>query len=88
MKYLLLSLIFLIAINSNCQNLEIGQWRDYLPYNNAISLAKMDGKIYVATENSLFYLDIEEQILNRLSTINGLSDIESLLWQRILKKTS
>ena len=75
MKYLLLSLIFLIAFNSNSQNLEIGQWRDYLPYNNAISLAKMDGKIYVATKNSLFYLDVEEQMLNRLSTINGLSDI-------------
>ena len=75
MKYLLLSLIFLIAFNSNSQNLEIGQWRDYLPYNNAISLAKMGGKIYVATENSLFYLDVEEQTLNRLSTINGLSDV-------------
>ena len=35
----------------------------------------MDGKIYVATKNSLFYLDVEEQMLNRLSTINGLSDI-------------
>ena len=35
----------------------------------------MGGKIYVATENSLFYLDVEEQTLNRLSTINGLSDV-------------
>ena len=75
MKNLLFSLIFLIAFNSYGQKVEIGQWRDYLPYNNAISLAKMNGKIYVATENSLFYLDPEEQILNRLSTINGLSDV-------------
>lgn len=75
MKSLLFSLIFLIAFNSYGQSVEIGQWRDYLPYNNAIALAKMNGKIYVATENSLFYLDIEEQILNRLSTINGLSDV-------------
>ena len=75
MKNLLFSLIFLIAFNSFGQKVEIGQWRDYLPYNNAISLAKMNGKIYVATENNLFYLDLEEQILNRLSTINGLSDV-------------
>ena len=75
MKYLLFNLIILTAINSHCQNSEVGQWRDYLPYNNAISLAKMGGKIYVATENSLFYLDVEEQTLNRLSTINGLSDV-------------
>ena len=75
MKNLLFSLIFLIAFNSYGQSVEIGQWRDYLPYNNAIALAKMNGKIYVATANNLFYLDIEGQILNRLSTINGLSDV-------------
>ena len=66
MKNLLFSFIFLIAFNSYGQKVEIGQWRDYLPYNNAISLAKMNGKIYVATKNSLFYLDLEEEILNRL----------------------
>ena len=75
MKNLLFSLIFLISFDSYSQKLEIGQWLDYLPYNNAISLAKMNGKIYVATENNLFYLDLEEQILNRLSSINGLSDV-------------
>ena len=65
----------MIALNSYSQNVEIGQWRDYLPYNNAISLAKMNNRIYVATENNLFYLDLEGQTLNRLSTINGLSDV-------------
>ena len=75
MKNLLFSLIFLIAFDSYSQKVEIGQWRDYLPYNNAISLAKMNDKIYVATENNLFYLELEEQILKRLSTINGLSDV-------------
>ena len=75
MKNLLFSLIFLNAMSSFGQNVGVGQWRDYLPYNNAISLAKMNGKIYVATKNNLFYLDDEEQILNRLSTTNGLSDV-------------
>ena len=84
MKNLLFSLIFLIALNSYSQNVEIGQWRDYLPYNNAISLAKMNNRIYVATENNLFYLDLEGQTLNRLSTINGLSDVAVAAKQRIL----
>ena len=35
----------------------------------------MNNKIYVATENNLFYLDLEQQVLNRLSTTNGLSDV-------------
>ena len=35
----------------------------------------MNNKIYVATKNNLFYLDMKELTLNRLSTINGLSDV-------------
>ena len=75
MKKIISSLFFFIAISSFGQEVQIGQWRDYLPYNNAISLAKMNGRIYVATENSLFYLDTQDQLLGRLSTINGLSDV-------------
>ena len=64
-----------VALNSFGQEVQIGQWRSYLPYNNAISLAKVDDRIYVATENNIFYLDIEEEILGRLNTTNGLSDV-------------
>ncbi|MDB2651866.1 hypothetical protein N9Y26_01265 [bacterium] len=38
-----------MALNSFAQEVQIGQWRSYLPYNNAISLAKVDDRIYVAT---------------------------------------
>ncbi len=75
MKNLILYVFLLVCLSSNSQNVEIGGWRDYLPYNDAIGVAKMDGKIYVATENSLFYLDVEEETLNRVSTVNGLSDV-------------
>ena len=75
MKNLILYVFVLVCLSSNSQNVEIGGWRDYLPYNDAVGVAKMDGKIYVATENSLFYLDVEEETLNRLSTVNGLSDV-------------
>jgi hypothetical protein len=70
-----LTLILFVALNSFAQEVQIGQWRSYLPYNNAISLAKVDDRIYVATENNIFYLDVEEQILGRLNTTNGLSDV-------------
>jgi len=74
-KKIINSLLFFVALNGFAQEVQIGQWRDYLPYNNAIAVAKMDDRIYVATENNLFYLDTDEDILNRLSTINGLSDV-------------
>ncbi|MBJ59497.1 MAG: hypothetical protein CMP64_02800 [Flavobacteriales bacterium] len=75
MKKLILNVAVLIGLSCYGQSKEIGGWRDYLPYNNAIGVAKMDGKIYVATDNSLFYLNEEDQSINRLSKINGLSDV-------------
>ncbi len=75
MKKLILNVAVLIGLCCYGQSKEIGGWRDYLPYNNAIGVAKMDGKIYVATDNSLFYLNEEDQSINRLSKINGLSDV-------------
>ncbi len=75
MKNLILNAAVLIGLSCYSQSKEIGGWRDYLPYNNAIGVAKMDGKIYVATDNSLFYLNEEDQSINRLSKINGLSDV-------------
>tara|TARA_Y100001978_G_scaffold143970_1_gene129028 strand:+ start:327 stop:2618 length:2292 start_codon:yes stop_codon:yes gene_type:complete len=74
-KKLILNVAVLIGLSCYGQSKEIGGWRDYLPYNNAIGVAKMDGKIYVATDNSLFYLNEEDQSINRLSKINGLSDV-------------
>ena len=64
-----------MALSSFGQQIQIGQWRDYLPFNDATSVANLGDKIYVATENSLFYLDIQDQMLNRLSTTSGLSDV-------------
>ena len=75
MKKIILNVAVLIGLSCYGQSKEIGGWRDYLPYNNAIGVAKMDGKIYVATDNSLFYLNEEDQSINRLSKINGLSDV-------------
>ena len=75
MKKLILNVAVLIGLSCYGQSKEIGGWRDYLPYNNAIGVAKMDGKIYVATDNSLFYLNEEDQSISRLSKINGLSDV-------------
>ena len=75
MKRIITCLICFVALNSFAQEVQIGQWRDYLPYNNAIALTKVNDRIYVATENNLFYLDAEDELLNRLSTVNGLSDV-------------
>jgi ligand-binding sensor domain-containing protein len=57
------------------QEIGIGQWRDHLPYRKVIAVAEGDGRIYAATPYSLFYYDINDNSLNRLSKNNGLSDV-------------
>ena len=75
MNNLVLLIVSFFSVSAFCQNVEIGQWRDYLPYESGQFVAQMDDKIYLATENSLFYFDTNNQSINRLSKTNGLSDI-------------
>jgi len=68
---------FLLLVFNFCigQGIAIGQWRDHMPYQTAISVAEASDRIYCATPYTLFYYDKEDESVNRLSKINGLSDI-------------
>jgi hypothetical protein len=57
------------------QGVGIGQWRDQLPYYDCISIAEAGSKIYCATPYSLFYFDKDDNTVERINKINGLSDI-------------
>ena len=66
---------FLLVFRSFSQQIGIGDWRDELPYYMVISVTEGDGKIYAATFFALFYLDKEDNTVQRVTKINGLSDI-------------
>ena len=53
----------------------IGNWRTHLPYQKVIAVEPVGNKIYAATEFELFYYDTEDNSINILNKINGLSDI-------------
>lgn len=53
----------------------IGQWREHLPYRQGISVAYAGNKTYCATESGLYSTNHEDNSLERLSKINGLSDV-------------
>jgi len=57
------------------QSLTVGSWRDHLPYNNAIDLALLGSEVYVATEEALFVFDQADNSVERLNTLNKLSDV-------------
>jgi ligand-binding sensor domain-containing protein len=79
MKYLLrISLLsfFLSAFSTSFpQQFSVGQWRDQLPYSKCISIAEAGNRVYCATPYSLFYFDKEDNSVQRINKINGLSDI-------------
>lgn len=70
-------LIILLFVFNLCigQGIAIGQWRDHMPFKKSISVAEAQNRIYCATPYSLFYFDKDDNSINRLSKINGLSDI-------------
>ena len=57
------------------QEIGIGEWRDHLPYNSTLSVTGGDNKIFCASSTSIFYFDKNDNSLNRMTRVNGLSDI-------------
>ena len=59
----------------NAQDVPIGFWKDYQSYNSASYIIEADNKIYCVTNGSLFYINKDDNTINRLSKVTGLSDI-------------
>jgi len=57
------------------QEFGIGQWRDHLPYKKCIAVEDAGERVYAATSYAIFYYNKSDNSVNRLSKINGLSDI-------------
>ena len=74
MKNLLTISFILSAFLLKAQDFGVGTWREHLPYNKVVSIAKVGSKIYAATEFSLYSIDEEEEI-ERLNKINAISDL-------------
>jgi len=70
----LLLLSFFIGSDGIAQ-LAIGQWRDHLSYKKGISVTQSDDKIFCATQSGIFTLNKADNSIERLSKINGLSDV-------------
>lgn len=76
-KLVLLSVVVFSALFANAQQVGIGQWRDHLPYNKGLSVAAANNRIYIAAETGVFYYDLFDNSITRLSKVSGLSDIGS-----------
>lgn len=76
MKQFFLLILNVCFLTSNAQEVGIGYWRDYLPYQRAINICISDNQVYVATTHGLFTYGTETNSVTRLNKLNYLSDIE------------
>lgn len=73
--------LFLITFVSLCfhvaaqEGVGIGNWRTHMPYRNVIDVELLGSKVYAATEYELFTYDKDDNSIQILNKINGLSDI-------------
>ncbi len=72
-----ITLFFLIAFVAigNAQNLPIGGWRMHLPYKNCRFVTGSNSSIWSATDEGLFHLNKTDLALERITKIEGLSDL-------------
>jgi sugar lactone lactonase YvrE len=73
----LILFIFFMGLMSDlrAQDIAIGEWRDHLPYYKCISLTEAGRRIYCATESAMFYYDKDDNSIQRVTKVNGLSDV-------------
>lgn len=83
LRLALLYILLIITVSAQAQsNQAIGQWRDYLPYQQGTSVTQSEEQIIYSTPLSVFSIDKSDNSVNFLSKVNGLSDIgiEKVRW--------
>ena len=74
MKKLILCLLALLPVIVTSGQRTLGSWQDYLSYSNATRVVIAGEKIYCLSEGGLFYLNTSDNSINKLTSLNGLSD--------------
>ncbi|HKI87857.1 MAG TPA: hypothetical protein VKA38_02445, partial [Draconibacterium sp.] len=72
-KYILWISGILFFFQVNAQRAK-ESWQNYLSFSNATKVVVTANKIYCVTKGGLFYYDLQDNSLNKLSALNGLSD--------------
>ena len=73
------SVLFFSSLIIRSQSVGVGQWADHLSYKNVISVAEGNGKVYCTTTSGAFFMNKADNSIERMSKINGLSDVEPVV---------
>lgn len=75
MKKNILALVILLITNILCVAQTIGEWTTHTPGMKVTSVDIMHNKVFAATPYDIFYYNTDDNSVNHLSKVNGLSDI-------------
>jgi len=78
-KYLLSAICLFSSVVLFSQDIAIGEWKEYLSYQKGLSVSEGNGKVYCASAGGLFFYNKNDNSLERLSKVNGLSDVEPVV---------
>ena len=73
LKYLLLIFSVFLMLDSNAQRKQ-GSWLDYLSYSEATKIAIAPNKVFCASNGGLFYYDLQDNSVGKVSEMMKLSD--------------
>ncbi len=68
--------IFVAVFQTQSQEFDIDQFYDHLPYNEVIAVADAGERLYAATPYSVFIYNHSDNSIERLTKVEGLSDID------------
>jgi len=74
-KKFLFILIHSLFISLWAQDVSVGHFKEYLPYNSFHSVAQDDENIYAATTQSILVVDKRNGMKEKWSKLNGLSEV-------------
>ncbi|MDF1573653.1 MAG: two-component regulator propeller domain-containing protein [Bacteroidales bacterium] len=65
----------------------MGQWRTHLPYQYCTLVEATDDRVYCSTTGGLFYYNLEDHLVEKISKIDGLSDngVSAMRWSEELE---
>ncbi|MEO1712825.1 MAG: hypothetical protein AAFU60_05760, partial [Bacteroidota bacterium] len=76
-RFILFFACCLLTISGQAQiDLAVGEWKSYLPVNIGRYVTQSENKVYYATQLSLVSIEKETRAIQRLSKIDGLTNVE------------
>lgn len=69
-------ILLMLLIQPAFAQVKVGKWRDHFSYNNCIAVCKGNGKLYGATSTGIFWYNLNNGEIGKISRVNGLNDID------------